>query len=130
MSEETRGRPRIIETPEEFTAKAEAYFAECDEAGEPYLITGLALALGFAAVQSLHDYAADPVFSDAVNKARSRVILQREKSLILRDKPTAEIFWLKAQAGWKETDRHEHAGTEGGPVEFVVRHRVLEPDEE
>lgn len=27
---------------------------------------------------------------------------------------TAMIFWLKTRAGWKETDRHEIAGADGG----------------
>jgi hypothetical protein len=29
----------------------------------------------------------------------------------------AAIFWLKTRAGWKETDRHEHTGKDGGPIQ-------------
>lgn len=29
---------------------------------------------------------------------------------------TAAIFWLKTQAGWKETSALEHTGAGGGPV--------------
>lgn len=31
---------------------------------------------------------------------------------------TAQIFWLKTRMGWKETNRHELTGGEGGPIEF------------
>lgn len=30
---------------------------------------------------------------------------------------TAAIFWLKTRAGWKETDRLEVTGKDGGPVQ-------------
>lgn len=33
----------------------------------------------------------------------------------------ASIFWLKTRAGWKETDRHEHVGNNGTPIEMVVQ---------
>jgi hypothetical protein len=29
----------------------------------------------------------------------------------------ALIFWAKTQMGWKETDRHEHTGANGGPIQ-------------
>lgn len=29
---------------------------------------------------------------------------------------TSMIFYLKTQAGWRETDRLEHTGAEGGPI--------------
>lgn len=29
----------------------------------------------------------------------------------------ALIFWAKTQMGWKETDRHEHTGKDGGPIQ-------------
>jgi hypothetical protein len=30
---------------------------------------------------------------------------------------TAKIFYLKTQAGWREVNRHEHTGADGGPIE-------------
>ncbi len=30
---------------------------------------------------------------------------------------TAAIFWLKTRAQWRETDRHEITGPDGGPVQ-------------
>lgn len=29
---------------------------------------------------------------------------------------TAQIFWLKCQAGWVEPQKHEHSGPEGKPI--------------
>ncbi len=32
---------------------------------------------------------------------------------------TSIIFWLKSQAGWKDTQRVELTGTSGGPIQSV-----------
>ena len=32
--------------------------------------------------------------------------------------PAATFFWLKTRAGWRETDRLEHSGPNGGPIEI------------
>jgi hypothetical protein len=34
--------------------------------------------------------------------------------------PAATFFWLKTRAGWRETNRHEHFGADGGPIEMIV----------
>ena len=34
---------------------------------------------------------------------------------------TAAIFYLKTQAGWKETTALEHSGRAGGPLDMTVR---------
>lgn len=34
----------------------------------------------------------------------------------------AAMFWAKTRMGWRETDRLEHSGPDGGPIE----HRVTE----
>jgi hypothetical protein len=34
--------------------------------------------------------------------------------------PAATFFWLKTRAGWRETERLEHVGEGGGPVELKV----------
>lgn len=33
---------------------------------------------------------------------------------------TAQIFWLKTRAGWRETDRLELTGADGGPIQGGV----------
>jgi len=115
------GRPRIVETPEEFTELAQAYFEQCAETKEPVTITGLALAVGFAAVQSLHDYEARPEFSDAVRRARLYVQNQVEKRLF-GNNATGPIFWLKSQANWEDRRTVEHAGSIETPGLTVVLH--------
>lgn len=32
----------------------------------------------------------------------------------------AMIFWMKTQAGWRETNVHEHTGKDGGPIQSEV----------
>ena len=54
MSETKRvGRPRVVETPEEFDALVEEYRALCAENEAPVTFTGMARHLGFASRQSL-----------------------------------------------------------------------------
>lgn len=38
---------------------------------------------------------------------------------------TAAIFWAKTQMGWNETQKHEHSGRDGKPIEY----RDLSEDE-
>lgn len=33
----------------------------------------------------------------------------------------AMMFYLKTRGGWKETDRHEITGSDGSPVEMIVK---------
>ena len=44
------------------------------------------------------------------NAAVARSLYEQAKA----GNTTAMIFWLKTRAGWKETDRHEIAGSDGG----------------
>jgi hypothetical protein len=54
------------------------------------------------------------------NKALSKT----DKSAV-----TAQIFWLKTRAGWRETPTaHEIAGKDGGPIEHsVIEMIVVDP---
>ncbi|OXE37506.1 MAG: hypothetical protein CGW95_00920 [Phenylobacterium zucineum] len=40
---------------------------------------------------------------------------------------TAQIFWAKTRMGWKETDRHEHTGEDGEPIQHSVTVEFVEP---
>lgn len=31
--------------------------------------------------------------------------------------PAATFFWLKTRAGWREVNRQEHTGSDGGPIQ-------------
>jgi hypothetical protein len=39
---------------------------------------------------------------------------------------TAAIFYAKAQMGWRETNRFEHSGANGGPIRTIDLSRLLE----
>jgi hypothetical protein len=41
---------------------------------------------------------------------------------------TAAIFWLKTRAGWRETDRHEITGGDGGPIEHSIAVDWIKPE--
>jgi hypothetical protein len=36
--------------------------------------------------------------------------------------PWAICFWLKCRAGWREVERVEHVGGDGGPVKIIVEY--------
>ncbi len=38
---------------------------------------------------------------------------------------TAQIWWSKCQMGWKDTQRLEHTGADGAPIEFAKIERVV-----
>ena len=38
---------------------------------------------------------------------------------------TSAIFFLKTQARWRETERHEITGADGGPLELSRIERVI-----
>ena len=54
--------------------------------------------------------------SEGKIKANVRIAQTLYKKAIGGD-TTSMIFWLKAQAGWKDTQRVELTGANGGPVE-------------
>lgn len=65
-------------------------------------------------------------FREELDKAIVEANAQVAQSLFLRatkgtgkDAVTAQIFWLKCNAGWKESYRVEHTGKDGAPIESV-----------
>lgn len=99
-------RPPIFETPDEFQAVADAYFAECSLKEQVPTVNGMALALGMCR-QSLLNYGDKPGFLDAVKRVRTRLEAAWEQRLA-GTACTGAIFWLKNQ-GW--SDKQEHAVT-------------------
>jgi hypothetical protein len=97
------GRPRIIETPDEFERLTDEYLEHCKKTGEPIGIVGLTLYLGFVDKTSLYEYQQRPEFAHSVRRARSLVEASYEQRLD-RDKPQGAIFALK-NFGW--SDRRE-----------------------
>lgn len=111
-SKQRTGRPRIIATPKEFDTLAERYFAECEAANEPVLLTGLILALGLGSKQSLYEYRDRPEYSDSVKRALLRVEMTYEKSLRKGGNTAADIFALK-NFEWSDRTSFEHSSPDG-----------------
>lgn len=98
------GRPRKYKSPEEMQIAIDDYFITCDKENKPYLITGLALHLGFTSRVDLINYEGySPEFHNTIKKAKSRVEAYCE-SKIFANNPAGAIFALK-NYGWR--DRQE-----------------------
>jgi hypothetical protein len=39
----------------------------------------------------------------------------------------AAMFYLKTQAGWRETDRIEHTGADGAPIDLNIKVNFVKP---
>jgi hypothetical protein len=111
------GRPLKF-TLEEVERKIEKYFAECDRLGKPYLITGLALYIGFNGRQQMDDYMAIDEFHDPIKRAKARVEAYYEEGLH-SNSPAGRIFGLK-NMGWKDKQEVEHTGKDGGPLVVLI----------
>jgi len=147
------GRPRKFSTPEELQRLVDAYFAECDPhisthkvpitpangsklawreeeyitEQEPYLITGLAIALGTTRdtlldyENGLYDDLFDPDtdegqaqklrFSDTIKAAKARCQMFAERHLFMGKNPTGSIFSLKNNYGWKDKSEVDNNNT-------------------
>jgi hypothetical protein len=61
-----------------------------------------------------------PEVSDAYKKGKAKAIGAIGQSLVKQAREGnlgAQIFYLKTQAGWKETERREISGPDGAPIE-------------
>jgi hypothetical protein len=98
------GRPALFKSEEELELMIQEYFNNTPD--HEITITGLALYLGFASRQSLHDYEEKDKYSYIIKRARLTVANSYEKELRRGDKPAAGIiFGLKNIDKW--TDKQE-----------------------
>lgn len=104
------GRPRIIETPEQFDHLVDRFIAECTLTDVPPTFSGMALSLGFSDRESLYGYERDhPNFSCSVKRARSLIEVVYERRLHGTAQVAGAIFALK-QVGWRDTQEIAHSG--------------------
>ncbi|MFZ3585210.1 hypothetical protein ACOI1H_24220 [Loktanella sp. DJP18] len=69
--------------------------------------------------------------AERYKRGKARAIGAIAQSLISKARggdTTSMIFYLKTQAGWRETDRLKHTGAEGGPITSIVRQIVSPTD--
>lgn len=106
-----RGRPRSIESPEQFDDLVDEYVAQCEAQDVPVTLTGMILHLGLSSRQSLDRYQQYDGFSDCVKRAKLYVELAYEMRLN-GDKPTGAIFALK-NLGWRDRIEQDHTSSDG-----------------
>jgi hypothetical protein len=70
----------------------------------------------------------DPNIGELYKRGKSKVIAKVAQGLIqkaLSGDTASAIFFLKTQARWRETERHEITGADGGPLELARIERVI-----
>jgi len=75
--------------------------------------------------------ARDPDVAERYKRGKAKAIAHVANGLLQKARngdTTSAIFYLKTQAGWRETDRLEHTGPDGGPVTSIVR-EIVDPRE-
>lgn len=130
MPKNKAGRPPKYKNKEEIEGLIENYFKECegelflDEDGNPVItekgvilykvppkpptVTGLALALGFTARQSLLNYQGKKEFMDTITRAKSYIEEYAERRLFDRDGVQGAKFSLINNfKGWSDKSKDD-----------------------
>ena len=110
---------------EELESGIDKYFAECDDKGKPYTMTGLALALNITP-QTLCNYGtedyAEGKYFETINRARMRCIDYAESRLYDKEGSNGAKFTLTNNAermgGLKYAERQE-VSMDVAPITFV-----------
>jgi len=101
VSKHPGGRPLKFQSVDELSDMIDAYFEQCDKDGDPYTITGLALALDTSR-ESLLEYQDRPEFVDTIKRAKLKCHNYAEKFLYNGKNATGAIFNLKNNWGWRD----------------------------
>lgn len=109
------GRPLKFKTPGELQEKVDTYFDTCNQLGEPYTITGLALALDTSR-ETLVNYEKKDTYFDTIKRAKLKCQNYAEKFLYTSRNVTGAIFNLKVNYGWQDKQTIEHEGIESGII--------------
>jgi hypothetical protein len=83
----------------------------------------IALAMGLSPMTLRKHFATE--IAVARIKANARVSETAFNLAISGKCPAATVFWLKCQAGWRETMQLEHMGEDGGPMQIESIERVI-----
>jgi hypothetical protein len=101
------GRPLKYTSVEDMQRDIDKYFADCDEQGKPYTVSGLAYALDTTR-RTLLDYEEKDEFSHTVKKAKAKIERFNEEMLYSKDvSTTGVIFNLKNNYNWKDKQEIE-----------------------
>lgn len=119
------GCPPQFKSVEELQKAIDAYFADCDERGAPYTVTGLALACDLTR-QGLINYEKKDQFVDTIKKAKMKVENSIEEKLMIGGNSTAGcIFNLKNNYGWKDKSEQELSGPDGSKLFDTIAFKVV-----
>lgn len=118
------GRPRIIETAEEFDRLVDEYFVEIWERSQRPTMTGLQLHLGFASSQSFNDYLNREEFSGSVMRARNLVKAAYETNLIRHQGSVQGVMFAlknfgRVEGDWIDVNKTELTGENGQPIQTM-----------
>lgn len=123
MTEKNKGGRPLIELTEEQKAEVETLAAVLStEQIADYF--GIGRTTWFAILDR------DPEVSELYKKGKAKAVGFVAQNLIQKARGGdlgAQIFYLKTQAGWKETQRVEGAGTEG---EHIIAYKWMDDDDE
>lgn len=70
----------------------------------------------------------DADIAERYKRGKSKVVAKVAQGLIqkaLSGDTTSAIFFLKTQARWRETERHEITGADGAPIELARIERII-----
>jgi hypothetical protein len=108
------GRPEVVFTPEQ-TTQVEALAAVLSK-------RQMADYFGISETTLRTIEERQPEVFDAYNRGKARAIGKVARNLIQQAEngnTSAAIFYLKTQAGWKETNVHEVSGLDGQALEVI-----------
>jgi hypothetical protein len=72
----------------------------------------------------------EPDLSERYKRGKAKAIGAVAQGLIQQARAgdkVAAMFYLKTQAGWRETDRLEHTGADGAPIDLNIKVNFVKP---
>jgi len=112
------GRPRKYSKLVEFAHKINEYFKYCDGYEKPYTVSGLCIYLDITK-ETLLNYENKKEFFSTIKKAKLKIEnWVEENSLMGKVNPTAAIFNLKNNFGWKDKQEPQ---TDTATIELIAR---------
>jgi hypothetical protein len=106
------GRPRLYDSPEQFSEAVNHYYQDCQKFREPLTLTGMCLHMGFSGRDAMFRYATYEGFLHAVTRARTLVEYGYEKAVLV-DKNNAAARLITCIAGsdfWNPATKIEVPG--------------------
>jgi len=100
------GRPLKFKTPAAMQKAIDNYFAECFSEEVHPTVSGLAYQLELT-TEALRNYERKTEFLGTVKRAKQRVEMAIEQSLMSGRNATGPIFNLKNNFGWKDTTQQD-----------------------